>query len=89
MFHTLLVLISTKCIRKLAASEKAFAKRMSTARLPPHVRERIIHLWAERENITSIIEIVRSEKRLTTRVASYFPGDYVYIRNFSHKICMH
>ena len=61
VFQMSLVLILAKFIRKLGTSEKALEKRMSTAHLPPYFRERIAHLWAERENITPIVEILQSE----------------------------
>ena len=40
---------------------------MSTARLPRYFRDRIVRLWTEGENVTSIVEILRSEGRVTTR----------------------
>lgn len=61
VFYTSLVSILAKFVHKLVTSEKALTKRMSTARLPLYFRESIICLWPEREKITSIVEILRSE----------------------------
>ena len=74
VFCMSLVLILAKFLPKLAASVKAPAKRTSTACLPPYFWKRILRLWAEEGNVTSVVEILVSEGRLTTRVVSYFLG---------------